>query len=332
MSLFPLKQELVLIIYVFCTLFAAAMGSFCNVVIYRVPAKRSILWPGSRCGQCDTAIKPYDNIPILSWLILGGKCRHCGCKISPQYPIIEGISMLLGLALAVQVFSPRVEMLHSVGDLGLLMMAFFFLFLFVFACLALTLIDLQYTELPPTITYPFAVVGIVFAFLLPQRAPIADLVGNVALLDSLLGALMGAGIVFVIIAVYFLATKRMGMGGGDIGMMAMVGAFLGWQSLVFIFLAASVQGLVAAVVAMALGKKQQQSHSDYALFRNDVLARDEEEGELPLQHSSQSDSARTLALPFGPFIALAAVEYLFVGAWALEFLTHGALSPWGFYF
>ncbi|MFA5625573.1 MAG: prepilin peptidase [Bradymonadales bacterium] len=332
MELLNSNAFLALIIF-FCSLFSAAMGSFCNVVIYRIPAKRSILWPPSSCPNCETPIKAYDNIPILSWLILGGKCRQCKTKISVQYPVVEFVTMVLGTALALQIFLPRFAYLHSVEELALLLMAFFFLFLLVFACIALMLIDLKYTELPPEICYPFALLGILFAYLLPERYPFADLVGNIAVLDALLGALFGAGIVFLIIAFYYLCTKRIGMGGGDIGMMAMVGAFLGWQSLAFIFLAASLQGIVAAALGIVFGKKQQKKHEEFALFRNEVLKNDvdgtensKEEENFP----SEEGSIRTLALPFGPFIALAAIEYLFIAPWALKIMTGGALSPWGF--
>ena len=319
-------------LYVFCTLFAACVGSFSNVVIYRVPEHKSIAWPPSSCPKCGARIKPYDNIPVLSWLILRGKCRNCKAPISPQYVIIEAVCAIFGFFLCHQIFGPNLDVLFLDGVFWRMLLLFAVMTFFVIGSLALAIIDYRTTEIPPEVALPIAGMGILAAFIMPDSWPYTQVLGNIDWLDSILGGLIGGGLVVAIIALYYLFTKRIGMGGGDVWMMVMVGAVLGWQSLPFIFLASSLQGIIIAIIAIALGKKQ-QTEGQQGLFRNEVAHEIEAEihGEdSEIAEAAESDTrAGKLAVPYGPFIALASVEYVFFGKYLLPLISGNMLTPWG---
>ncbi|MBQ9394515.1 MAG: prepilin peptidase [Proteobacteria bacterium] len=369
-------------IYVFCTLFAACVGSFSNVIIYRIPEHKSIAWPPSSCPKCGNRIKPYDNIPVLSWLILRGKCRCCKAPISPQYVIVEAICALFGFFLCHQIFGANANVLLLDGVFWRMGVLFVVMTLFCVGSLALAIMDWRTTEIAPEVALPIAGFGVLAAVAMPDSWPYTFVLGNIGWLDSILGGLIGGGVVVTIIGLYYLVRKRIGMGGGDIWMMIMVGAVLGWQSLPFIFLAASLQGIVGAVIAICLGKKQQTKDQN-GLFRNEVAAEVEAEVhgvDVANKEKSEAapdkaadeapDSAETakpetekseespdkpetsddatdksddkvdealddsrmgnLAVPFGPFIALAAIEYVFFGKWLLPLVSGNMLTPWGF--
>lgn len=313
-------SDFLILIYVFCAFLAACIGSFSNVVIYRVPNRQSIVSPPSACPKCGSRIKPYDNIPVLSWLILRGKCRKCKNKISIQYPIIEFICAIFGLYLCHSIIGANAGILFEDGVFWRLMFHFIVMLAFCVTCLILAVIDIQKTEIPPEIALPVAAFGAASSFVLPQSYPYAALPGNIAWTDSLLGAGIGGAVVVLLIAGYYLATKRIGMGGGDVWILVMIGAFLGWQSLPFIFLASSLQGIAAAVIAIALGKKQQTGDAP-GLFRNEV-ANELNDSPLPEENSK-------LAVPYGPFLALAALEYVVWGDKLLPLISGGMLSPSG---
>ena len=361
---------MLILTYVFCTLIAACLGSFSNVIIYRIPNHISIAWPPSTCPKCGSRIKPYDNIPVLSWLLLRGKCRKCKNPISIQYPVIEFVCAVFGFFACYQIFGTHADIMMYDGAFWRLMVLFFGRCIFLVGCLALAVMDIKSTEIAPEVALPIAAIGIGIAAIVPDTLPFATIVGNIPWLDAVLGGLIGGSIVVLIIGAYYLLTRRIGMGGGDIWMMVMVGACLGWECLPFIFLAASLQGIIAAVIAIALGKKQ-QTETQNGLFRNAVV--DEIElhtesapaeasapeasdihkntgdsgGQFDSEAKTQShetgDNAGTddagdsedeietgkLAVPFGPFIALAAVEYAFFGQFLLPLMTNGVLTPWG---
>lgn len=317
----PETHDLLVLLYVFCTCLGACIGSFSNVVIYRVPNHKSIVFPPSACPTCGHKIKPYDNIPILSWLILRGKCRNCKSKISIQYPIIESVCAIFGFYLCYATFGTNADALFLDGVFWRLFVHFFGMLIFSVTCLILAVIDIQKTEIPPEIALPISALGVGLSFVLPLTYPFDHLVGNITWIDSLLGVGIGAAVVVLIIAGYYLVTKRIGMGGGDIWILMMIGAFLGWQSLPFIFLASSLQGIIAALIAIACGKKQ-QNDTQQGLFRNDVA---NELNDTPLPESNAK-----LAIPYGPFLALAAVEYIVFAPYVLPFISGGTLSPWGF--
>jgi leader peptidase (prepilin peptidase)/N-methyltransferase len=238
----------------------AAVGSFLNVLIFRIPEGQSIVLPSSHCPKCGHAIRVYDNIPIISYLILRGKCRDCHEKISVQYPVVEAVTALMSLLLLLK--------------FGL---SFKYLSSFIFTCvlIVITFIDLRHQIIPDVISLP----GIpVFFFL-------AVFFMNLTVWESLLGILIGGGCLFAIAFLYEIITKREGMGGGDIKLLAMLGAFLGWKSLFFILFVSSLLGAIVGVSAMII-KGQDMKY----------------------------------AVPFGPFLSIAAVAYLFVGADLMRFL------------
>ena len=238
---------------IFSVILGAIVGSFLNVCIYRIPSGRSIVFPASHCPTCEHPIKVYDNIPIISYLILRGKCRNCNGRISPVYPAIE----LLTAVMSVLLF-------QRYG----LSLGYLFSFLFTCALIVITFIDLKHQIIPDVITLP----GI------PLFALAAIFFMNVTFMDSLIGILAGGGFLFLVAFGYQLLTKRDGMGGGDIKLLAMLGGFLGWQSLWFIVMAASLIGAVAGISIMISKGKDTK-----------------------------------YAVPFGPFLSIGAIAYIFWG-------------------
>ena len=236
----------------FAFLFGAVVGSFLNVVILRLPDKsQSIVFPASHCPQCQTPLHWYENIPVFSYLVLRGKCRTCKKKISIQYPLVE-LSMGLLAAALFQVFGPGI--------------GFFLYFFFCGALLVIIFIDMHHQIIPDAITLPCIAIGFIGSFFHSL----------VTWQQSALGILLGGGILYAIALAYYLLAKRDGMGGGDIKLLAMIGAFLGWQSLLFIIFAASLLGSIIGIAAMLKQKK----------------------------------GGRT-RIPFGPFLSIAALCWLF---------------------
>jgi len=235
----------------------AATGSFLNVAIYRMPRGESVVAPRSHCTTCERVIPWYDNLPVLSWLLLRGRCRGCGQSFSIRYPIVEALTAILLLGLSLQ-FG---------WTLGLA-------FAFYFACslLVVTYIDLDHQIIPDRITLPGIAVGLVLALVAPaeMRWP--------AVQSWAIGTLAGGGILWVVAWGYELATGREGMGGGDIKLLAMIGAFLGWQGVLLSLMLASFIGSIVGVGWMV---------------------------------ARGADSK--LAIPFGPFLSLGALVALFWG-------------------
>ncbi|MFQ5509216.1 MAG: prepilin peptidase [Leptospirillia bacterium] len=207
------------------TLVGLMVGSFLNVVICRLPMGQSVVRPGSHCPLCNTPVRWYDNVPVLAWLWLGGKCRACKVPISIEYPLVELANGVLWGLLA--------------WRFGLSPQTFVYMVL-ASALLTGAMIDLHHQILPDRITLPGIVLGLIAsATLLPQ-----------GILPSVIGALAGGGLFFLIAVL-----SRGGMGGGDIKLIAMIGAFLGWQSvLLTVFLAAVVGGTVGALLMLIAGK------------------------------------------------------------------------------
>lgn len=230
----------------------AIIGSFLNVVILRLPREgASIAFPASHCPGCLAPIAWYDNIPVLSFLLLRARCRHCAMRISWQYPLVETAMALLAVAL-----------FRQFG----LSWPFPIYFVFCAALLAVFVIDLHHQIIPDVISLPGIVLGFAASFLNPL----------VNWQSAAIGILAGGGVLYLIAATYYLCTKREGMGGGDIKLLAMIGAFLGWQALPFVVFASSVLGSLAGIGAMLRQKK----------------------------------GGKTV-IPYGPFLAVAAVLYLF---------------------
>ncbi|HQA82855.1 MAG TPA: prepilin peptidase [Syntrophales bacterium] len=238
----------------------AVVGSFLNVCIWRIPREESVVFPASHCPACSRPIRFQDNIPMISYLILGGRCRDCGERISLRYPLIEALTA--GMAV----------LLFWKYGLTLKLAA---AFLFTAALIVITFIDMDYQIIPDVISLP----GIPLCFLA------AVFVMEVPFLDALAGILVGGGILYVIAVGYEWIAKREGMGGGDIKLLAMLGAFFGWKSLLFIVLCSSLAGAVIGITLMVI-KGQDMKY----------------------------------AVPFGPFLALGAVLYFFFGEPFLNFL------------
>jgi leader peptidase (prepilin peptidase) / N-methyltransferase len=245
------------------------VGSFLNVCIHRLPQGKSIVAPSSHCPRCKTPIRFYDNIPLASFLILQGRCRKCHAPISLRYPLVE---LLMGL------FSLLLLRQYGISTLYLIYLAFF-------ASLTLvSFIDLSHRIIPDVISLPGIVIGLVISLLHPQ----------LSIKDSLIGVLLGGGSLYVVASVYHVITKREGMGGGDVKLLAMIGAFIGWKGVLFTILCSSFIGTVVGVTLMLV---------------------------------SSADSK--YAVPFGPFLSLGAIIYVLCGealiAWYLGFLRAVAM-------
>jgi len=216
-------------VYLVVAFLGASFGSFANVLIYRLPAELSLVRPPSRCPQCEKPINWYDNVPVLSWLILVGKCRNCRSRISAQYPLIEAVSGVLA-CLAVWKWGVTYSgMAHGLLLIGLL---------------ALVIIDLRHWLLPFAITIPLTAVGLAGAAFFDMR-PLGS---------ALIGAGVGFGVFLLLLVVGKWVFKKEAMGGGDVVFGAMAGSFLGWlQTLLMIFVASGL-GTVLALILLILRK------------------------------------------------------------------------------
>jgi leader peptidase (prepilin peptidase)/N-methyltransferase len=207
--------------------FGSIVGSFLNVVILRVPAGESLLRPGSRCPSCGGPIPAWANVPIVSWLLLRGRCHRCRSRISLRYPLIEATSGVLFLALYLEWgLSVRLCALWLVGA----------------ALIAAAFIDGEHHIIPNSITLPGIPLGLAFAWISPPPG----------LLDALLGLVVVGGMLWALAAIYEWRTGRTGLGMGDVKLMAMLGAFLGLQPALGVLLVGSVLGLAQALLVLWL--------------------------------------------------------------------------------
>jgi leader peptidase (prepilin peptidase) / N-methyltransferase len=233
-------------------LFGAIVGSFLNVVILRLPEENgSVVYPPSHCPKCKARLSWFENIPLLSFLFLRGRCRHCGAPISLQYPVVEALMSLLTAAVVFR-FGPTAT---AAGY-----------FLFCAALLSIIWIDIHHQIIPDVISLPGILIGFLFSFFN----------SFITWQASLIGLAVGGGILYAIALIYYLLRKQEGMGGGDIKLLAMIGAFLGWQALPFVIFMSSITGSVFGLLAMIQQKKGGNTR-----------------------------------IPFGPFLSCAALVYLF---------------------
>lgn len=265
---------------VFAFVFGAVVGSFLNVVIARVPRGESVVRPRSRCPRCKRPLRWYENVPILSWLFLRGRCAGCKQPISPRYPLVELASGLLALAC-----------LRHFG-LGPWAVA---AFAFLAALLALTYIDLDHWLLPRVITIPFIAIGV----------GVSWLPGGPGLLSSVLGALAGFASFVLLGWVAERLLKKEAIGGGDVWLFAMIGAWLGLRALLPVALLASLQGAIAGLVLMAFARREGRATAA-------PPPRPTGDEELDAWEPPAG------ALPFGPFLSLGAAEFLFFGPALLD--------------
>ncbi len=238
--------------YVIAIFFGLFIGSFLNVCIYRIPRGLSIVWPGSKCPDCDTPIRAYDNIPLLSWIILRGKCRTCRQRISVRYPIVEALTSVIAIVF-----------LHKYG----LTPQFFIYYAFACALITITYIDLDFQIIPDRLSLGGIIVGLLCVYWLP-----------VSYKDALIGMVFGGGVLLAIIYGYYFLTKKQGMGGGDVKLLAMIGVFTGWQGVLFILFSASLIGSVIGITWVYINRKDMKA-----------------------------------AIPFGPFLSIGALIYLLWG-------------------
>lgn len=240
---------------VFASLFGLALGSFLNVCIHRIPLHQSIIHPPSSCPRCGERIRFYDNLPVISYLLLLGRCRHCRQAISAQYPLVEASTGILSLALFLK--------------LGASLEYVFFL-AFGAALIAVTFIDLHHKIIPDALSLPGIAMGFVFS-LLPSSP--------LSWMDSLIGIIAGGGFLLLVGVAFEKITGREGMGMGDVKMLAMIGAWMGWRSLLFIILLSSLAGSLIGGAMLLLSRR----------------------------------GAKT-RIPFGPFLALGTLLYFFFGS------------------
>ena len=245
-------------------LFGACWGSFLNVCIYRIPAELSVVKPRSRCPKCMTDLAWRDNIPIFGWLMLRGKCRYCKVPISPRYPIIELITAILFTLVWL-----RFPYQPAVGPYWVL----------VFGLILGSMVDIDEMWLPDRCTIGGMIIGPVFSFLIPAMHGTDSHV--IALIRSLVGLAFGFGLLWSVGFFGKMVFKKDAMGFGDVKLMGALGAFLGFESIVFIVFVSSLLGSIIGVSLITLGQKEWQSR-----------------------------------IPFGPYIALAALIWLLGGsAW-----------------
>ena len=230
-----------------------AIGSFLNVCIHRVPRRMSIVSPASSCPQCGYVLRWIDNVPVVSYALLAGRCRACRTRIAPRYPIVELITMGVFIS-HYYVFGWDAVLIPRLVFAAIL--------------IALFAIDLEHHLLPNVITLPGIVVGLLFSLVFPP-----------GIVDALIGLLVGGGVLWLIGEAYYRYSGQEGMGGGDVKMLAMIGAFLGWEPVVLTLVLSSLIGSLVGVTVIA--------------FRRGSLK---------------------YALPYGTFLAIAALTSSLFGA------------------
>jgi leader peptidase (prepilin peptidase)/N-methyltransferase len=274
-SLWQIRSVIPLAVF----LFGLVIGSFLNVCILRIPAEKSIVVPASSCPKCGKAIAPYDNVPIVSWLLLGGKCRNCKAKISALYPMVELLTGLLFLA-CYFAFGLRLDALKWA--------------LFAALLVVLTITDLRERILPDEVNFFGLGLGLLLSFFTPPIDGTAQWIATrsfdfpppqpiLSFVDALVGAAVGSGMLWLVAEGYFRLRGREGMGLGDVKMMAAVGAFFGLKRTLMTVLAGSLLGSVIGLGVIALLKK-----------------------------------GRDYELPFGTFLGAGALLVLFFGTPALQ--------------
>ncbi len=260
--------------YLLASALGAIVGSFLNVCIFRIPKEESIVFPASRCPSCKKPIAPLDNIPVLSFLILKGRCRHCAAPISLQYPLVEILSACF-FVLFYYYFG-----LTAKGVLYLLM---------ALALLTETFIDLRHQIIPDIITLPGIVIGLLASVFFPE------LHGKerwwAGLLQSFIGVSVGGGFFYITGSIAEMILKKEAIGGGDIKLLAMIGALLGWQGVVWTIFLSSLLG------------------SAFGLY-----------------FRIKSGNER---IPYGPYIAAGAFFYLFFGQKFISWYAH-SLGIYGY--
>lgn len=221
--------------------FGLMIGSFLNVCIARIPAGESIVSPGSRCPRCRTPIAWYDNIPVVSYVLLGGRCRSCRVPISLRYPFVEVTTAVLFVIQAIWCDGTPMLLASRLVFTGVLIVLFG--------------TDLDTQRLPNVLTYPGIAAGLLFSTVVPPGLPAA-----------LAGAALGAGVLLVIRWLWWRLTGVDGMGLGDVKMLAMIGAFLGWQQVIVVLFLSTLAGAVVGILLAALRQRSLQAKLPFGTF------------------------------------------------------------------
>lgn len=311
MNVTQLAQAPPILWRVFAPIFGLVWGSFLNVVIHRLPRGESIVRPSSRCPNCATPIRAIDNIPVVSWLVLRGRARCCGSRISPRYVLVEAMSGLVALAIVEGII------LQLPDDTSLIRAGAIFVSNLALALglIAASFVDLEHMYVPDSISLGAVILGIVT---FPLRPPLTFMGAAAAAAGSFLLVWLGFGVL------YRLVRGRTGMGLGDAKLLMVAGAWFGWQGALFALMAGAVQGTIAALVVFAARGRIDEPQA-VSREREDVLARIEaiEDPEQRAAAARQvvrdpifeqgSGGVGQARIAFGPFLALATIEYLFFG-------------------
>ncbi len=247
---FGISTEIMIFIFF---LYGLIFGSFANVLIFRIPREESPIRPRSYCYQCRTQIRWYDNIPVISWCVLKGKCRKCKAAISYRYPLVELLTGVL-FSLAYIQIGFHYYLIEVI--------------LFLFASVVCTFIDFDHMILPDEFTLSGIVIGLLGALLNPERV----------FLEAFLGVLFGGGILWMLAYIYYLISGKEGMGGGDIKLLAWIGALVGWKAIPFVIMCSAITGSVVGLLV-----------------------------------ALKSNEGFKTAIPFGPYLVLGAVLFIFYG-------------------
>jgi len=279
---------------VFAAAFGAIWGSFLNVCIARIPRGMSVVTPPSHCFACGARVLARDNIPIFSYLLLRGRCRHCGAKFSARHALIEALTATLSV-LVFWCFALDAEGL----PLGMRVARYTVYFAFSAVLVVLTFIDLDTKRLPDRITLPAVAVFFLGGFA----------TGEVAWLERAIGAVAGYALVRLIADAYYYSTGREGLGLGDGKLLAAMGALLGWKALPPIVFSASFIGVLVSIPVLLV-----QRQKGATAVSADVAATEPAETGAPVNEPPATDQAsiRRTEVPFGPFLAVSALGYLFL--------------------
>jgi leader peptidase (prepilin peptidase)/N-methyltransferase len=290
-------------------IWGALWGSFFNVMIVRVPAGESLVRPSSHCRACGAKVAWYDNLPLLSYLLLRGRCRRCGARFSARYLLVE--LLLAGLTLIMH----QVFLVDGSGELGLRVAQLVTSSLFCGLLVAVTFIDLDSFRIPDAITYPA----------IPTAMLLSLFMGHPHLWDGPVGGVAGYLVIRLLADGYQLITGRIGMGYGDAKLLAVIGGLLGWQTLLPTLFLAAFQGSVIGISVLVILRNRRGAASEPTAVDAPGEARSTEapsseaqptDGTGPATEAAASEeeapsaSLRHARIPFGPFLSLAAVEIL----------------------
>ncbi len=255
----------------------ACWGSFLNVCVYRIPAELSVVYPGSRCSTCKKAIAWYDNLPVLSWFLLRGKCRHCGARFSFRYALVEAITGGLFLGIWMLNGPTWITLAYWLMTFGLLLGTF---------------VDIDEMWIPDRVTWGGMILGVPLGALLPALHGAATWQDGLRL--AAIGAAVGFGILYGVGKLGTFLFKKDAMGFGDVKLLGAIGAFLGWQAVLFVVFASALLGSIVGVSFIALGK-------------NELGGK----------------------IPFGPYLAAAALIWVFGGDGLFDWYVGWLTAPPG---